>query len=127
LGSGVGCERLALMLERGDGGEPDHPRAVTLLKKLCDEGLGTSCKYLADYQPDSGSSSRALLERGCQLEAIEACDALRSPEQHGISKETRRWADERARLLNERACALGNEVACRAVRPDAGVREIPMR
>lgn len=110
------CTNLALMILDGRGGAADPAKARTLLEDTCSEGKdGWSCGFLGmsllsgrGMAPEPQEAVR-LLTLACEDQQKHACGGLAAA--HGLGLGVERDVD-RALGFNERACGLGDSVAC---------------
>jgi uncharacterized protein len=116
-GDGVGCVKLADIVDRGMGPvHQDHARATVLYLKGCDCNISKGCAYAGiSYALGSGvekdlTRAHALYMKSCEgLGDKGSCTlaALQFLEGEGVAKD-----EARALVLLERACGAGDQNAC---------------
>lgn len=127
-GDAAACEQLGVQVRRGDHVLKDYRRAAELFRQACDGGQGQGCIRLARLHLDASAERQGvpldslgaagLLERGCELSALEGCTQLGDmyAERDSIVPDVEPKGPtrdvERAAGLYERACSGGGMEGC---------------
>ena len=123
LGVWSGCSAYGVALIRGDGVPKNETNGESFFQKGCDAHDVTSCAQLAIYswtrhEPLSATKALEELQNACMNGGIAFACAIGSDFAKAGAKEVPPDA-ERARLLRDRACALGVKDACAAAQKPA--------
>lgn len=110
LGSVLGCETYARMLDEGRGVPKDTATANTLFTKACDLKAGGACRSLGLNLPIKDPKRIALFEKACELDDGLGCLGLGAAYLHG--DQGAKKDPVKAKTALQKACRLGEKKAC---------------
>ncbi|WRA30882.1 sel1 repeat family protein [Helicobacter pylori] len=135
LNNGKGCKNLGSLYYNGDGVKQDSKKAATMFEKACELKESDACVALAglyyngDGVKQDSKKADALFEKACKLGDQKACELLKSVLMGGLManpnpeelfnlgvKSYEEQDFSKARKYFEKACELGDQKACEALK-----------